>query len=274
MTPTCVESVPMTLRAGTIPYYVVDAFSNGPFTGNPAGVCPLDQWLPDDALQKIAAENNLAETAFFSPEDDGFRLRWFTPEAEVDLCGHATLATAHILYEELGYQNPQIRFFTRSGILTVQRHDGKLRMDLPILPITRSDAPANLVEGLGVRPLEVFSSMDWVCVFKDESVVRNLSPDLELLKRLPRRAVLATASGSTVDYVLRCFGPNIGIPEDPATGSAQSMLAPYWAAQLGKRVLAVQQLSKRGANLFCEVTEDRVHVSGFARTYLKGTLII
>jgi PhzF family phenazine biosynthesis protein len=264
----------MTVHSGTIPYYAVDAFSNGPFTGNPAGVCPLDQWLPDDTLQKIAAENNLAETAFFSPEDDGFRLRWFAPEAEVDLCGHATLATAHVLYEELGYQDSSIRFFTRSGVLTVERHDGKLRMNLPLLPITRGDAPAELQEGLGAKPLEIFHSMDWLCVFENENVVRGLSPNLELLKRLPLRAVLVTAPGSTADYVLRCFGPNVGIPEDPATGSAQSMLAPYWAARLDKRVLSVQQLSKRGARLFCEVAEARVHVAGFARTYLKGTLLI
>ena len=257
-----------------IPYYVVDAFTDGPFTGNPAGVCPLKEWLPDDVLQKIAAENNLAETAFFAREGEAFRLRWFAPEAEVDLCGHATLAAAHILYDAPGEHNSPLRFLTRSGLLTVERQGDRLQMDLPMLPLLPHDAPEDLLEGLGTRPLEVFRAMDWVCVFDNESTVKNLSPNLEALKRLDLRGVLVTAPGNDVDYVLRCFGPGIGIPEDPVTGSAQSMLAPYWGERLRKTSLQVRQLSARGGSLFCEIGGDRVKVSGRARTYMRGTIFV
>jgi PhzF family phenazine biosynthesis protein len=256
-----------------IPYYVVDAFADGPFTGNPAGVCPLEDWLPDDVLQKIAAENNLPETAFFAREGDAFRLRWFAPAAEVDLCGHATLAAAHVLYEALGARESPLRFLTRSGLLTVERQADRLQLDLPQFPLVASEIPRDLIEGLGARPTAVFRAMDWVCVFDDESPVRSLCPNLELLKRLDLRGVLVTAPGKDADYVLRCFGPGVGIPEDPVTGSAQSMLAPYWAARLKKTSLVVRQLSARGGTLFCEVAGDRVKVSGYARTYLKGTIL-
>jgi predicted PhzF superfamily epimerase YddE/YHI9 len=256
-----------------IPYYVVDAFADGPFTGNPAGVCPLTDWLPDDVLQKIAAENNLAETAFFAKEGDAFRLRWFAPAAEVDLCGHATLAAAHVLYDVLGERESPLRFLTRSGLLTVERQADRLQLDLPQLPLVPSEIPPVLLEGLGVSPTAVYRAMDWVCIFDEESVVRTLAPNLESLKRLDLRGVLVTAPGEDSDYVLRCFGPGVGIPEDPVTGSAQSMLAPYWAGRLKKTTLVVRQLSARGGTLFCEVAGDRVKVSGYARTYLKGTIL-
>jgi len=256
-----------------IPYYVVDAFTDGPFTGNPAGVCPLDKWLPDDVLQKIAAENNLAETAFFAREGDAFRLRWFAPAAEVDLCGHATLAAAHVLYGELGERESPLRFLTRSGLLTVEQQAGRLELDLPQLPLVASETPRDLLEGLGARPAATFRGMDWVCLFEDESSVRNLSVNAAALIRLDLRGVLVTAPGKDADYVLRCFGPRVGIPEDPVTGSAQSMLAPYWAARLKKTSLIVRQLSARGGTLFCDVAGERVKVSGYARTYMRGTIL-
>jgi predicted PhzF superfamily epimerase YddE/YHI9 len=255
-----------------IPYYIVDAFADGPFTGNPAGVCPLKEWMPDDVLQKIAAENNLAETAFFVREGDAFRLRWFAPSAEVDLCGHATLAAAHVLYNTLDERAAPLRFLTRSGVLTVEPLGERLQLDLPTLPLLRQDPPQDLLEGLGVRPLEVFRAMDWVCVFDNEFTIRTLSPNLDVLRRLDLRGVLVTAPGADVDYVLRCFGPRVGIPEDPVTGSAQSMLAPYWAARLKKMSLVVRQLSARGGTLLCNLAGDRVAVAGYARTYLRGAI--
>jgi PhzF family phenazine biosynthesis protein len=257
-----------------IPYYVVDAFTDGPFTGNPAGVCPLTEWQSDDVLQKIAAENNLAETAFFAREGEAFRLRWFAPAAEVDLCGHATLAAAHVLYNALGERASPLRFLTRSGLLTVERQGDRLQMDLPMLRLVPHEAPQDLLEGLGTRPLAVFRAMDWVCVFDSESTVKDLSPNLETLKRLDLRGVLVTAPGNDVDYVLRCFGPGVGIPEDPVTGSAQSMLAPYWGERLRKTSLKVRQLSARGGTLFCDIARDRVKVSGYARTYMRGSIFL
>jgi PhzF family phenazine biosynthesis protein len=258
----------------SIPYYVVDAFADGPFTGNPAGVCPLEQWLPEGVLQEIAAENNLSETAFFVRESDSFRLRWFAPTAEVDLCGHATLAVAHILYTTLDQTEPLVRFLTRSGPLEVERKDGRLRMDLPVLTLVPEDAPHDLVKGLGVSPLEVYRSMDWVCVLPDEDTVRQLVPDLETLKHLGLRGVVVTATGRNSDYVLRCFAPNFGIPEDPVTGSAQTMLWPYWSKRLGKTSVSARQLSRRGGTLACEVVGDRVYVVGHARTYMSGRIFL
>src|SRR5436190_9596212 len=215
-----------------IPYYVVHAFTTKIFSGNPAGVCQLETWLPDKVMQAIAFENNLAETAFFVQEENHLRLRWFAPMQEVDLCGHATLAAAFVLYECLGYGKDSICFDTRSGPLTVVRNGSSLAMDFPVLEMQRSPLLPEIVEGLGASPRETFASMDHVAVFDSETEVASLKPDLAILKRLTGRGVLATAPGKASDYVLRCFGPNVGIPEDPATGSAQSMLAPYWAARL------------------------------------------
>jgi PhzF family phenazine biosynthesis protein len=255
----------------TLPLFIVDAFADGPFTGNPAAICPMiDSWLPDDLLQKIAAQNNLAETAFFLPEGDVLRLRWFAPQAEVDLCGHATLATASVIYELLGYKAPSIQFLSRSGPLSVERRGDQYVLDFPVLTMAPASAPADLVEGLGAAPREVFRSMDWIAVFDDEEAVRRLSPDLERLKRLDGRGVIVTAPGRAGGYVLRMFGPKVGIPEDPVTGSAQSALTPYWSERLGQKELAVRQLSPRGGSLTCERVGDRVRIAGRARLYLKG----
>lgn len=264
----------MAASDSSIPYYVVDAFADGPFSGNPAGVCPLQQWLPDNVLQNIAAENNLAETAFFVKEGDAYRLRWFAPAAEVDLCGHATLAAAHVLYDELGERQSPLRFQTRSGLLTVERLSRQLQLDLPKIQLETCIAPQDLIDGLGAQPGMVFRAMDWVCVYNDESAIRSLTPNLETLKRLDLRGVLVTSPGKDVDYVLRCFGPRVGIPEDPATGSAHSMLAPYWSQRLGKTSLAARQVSARGGRFRCEATDNRVKVSGSARTYMKGNLFV
>jgi len=255
-----------------IPYYVIDAFAAGPFTGNPAGVCPLAAWLPDGVLQGIAAENNLSETAFFVPKGDGYHLRWFAPGAEVDLCGHATLAAAHVVYAFLGRTASAVTFDTKSGPLTVARRDGRLVMDFPALPLAPGAPPEALSRGLGATPAKAFRSMDHVAVLESEDTVRALAPDLAVLKALDGRGVIVTAPGKTSDYVLRCFAPKVGIPEDPVTGSAQCMVAPYWAAHLGKKSLSARQLSARGGELFCEVDGNRVRIAGKARLFSKGEI--
>lgn len=257
-----------------MPYFVVDAFSDRPFTGNPAGVCPVDFWPSEAILQGIAAENNLSETAFFAPEGAGYRLRWFSPKAEVDLCGHATLATAHVLYEVMGRKESSVVFQTKSGPLTVHWEGSRLVMDFPAIALTPSEAPAALAEGLGARPRAAFRAMDWVCVFNSAAEVAALAPDFEKLKRLDLRGVIATAPGTDCDYVLRCFAPKAGIPEDPVTGSAQSMLTPFWASRLNKKALTARQLSARGGLLYCEAATDRVKIAGKASLYLQGEIRI
>jgi PhzF family phenazine biosynthesis protein len=257
-----------------IPYYVVHSFTDRIFGGNPAGVCPVEEWPPDEVLQKIAFENNLAETAFFSHEASGLRLRWFAPKAEVDLCGHATLAAAFVLYECLGHAEPSVSFETRSGRLSVVRDCGRLSMDFPLLTMNPVPISPELTAALGATPILAFESMDLVAVFEDESQVESIRPDLDSLRQIPGRGVIVTAPGHSSDYVLRCFGPKVGIPEDPATGSAQSMLAPYWSARLEKNVLSVRQLSSRGGEMVCTVNGSRVEIAGNAALYLNGHISI
>lgn len=257
--------------------FQVDAFARRVFEGNPAAVCPLDAWLPDATLQAIALENNLSETAFFVPAGPGFHLRWFTPVAEVDLCGHATLATAHVLFEELGYKGQAIEFMTRSGRLVVERRDGMLVMDFPAQPPVPCAAPAALLEGLGASPVEVLAADDYVVVFEDEAIVRTLAPDMAKLSTLALRGVCITAPaapGSEIDFVSRFFAPRYGIPEDPVTGSAHCELAPYWAGRLGKLRLAAYQASARGGDVLCEVRGDRVILAGRAVTFMAGEIAI
>lgn len=258
----------------SIRQYQVDAFATRAFAGNPAAVCPLASWPEDSLMQAIAEENNLSETAFFVPSAKGFRLRWFTPVREVDLCGHATLAAAHVLFEILGYPNPTIVFETLSGELTVRRRGGLLEMDFPAQPPLACPAPEALVEGLGQRPLEVLAADDYIAVFDSEDAVRAITPDHALLGRLDRRGVIVTAAGSDVDFVSRFFAPKYGIPEDPVTGSAHCELAPYWAKRLGKNSLAARQVSRRGGDLLCEVKSDRVLLSGSAVTVLVATMTL
>lgn len=253
--------------------FQIDAFASRPFEGNPAAVCPLERWLPDAVLQAIADENNLSETAFFVPSAKGFALRWFTPVREVDLCGHATLATAHALYEHLGHGAPAITFETRSGELVVARRDGRLVMDFPACaPQPRADMADALADALGRRPLEVLAGEDYLAVFETEAEVRALTPDQALLALLDLRGVCVTAPGLEYDFVSRFFAPKFGIPEDPVTGSAHCMLAPYWAGRLGRDALRARQVSRRGGEIGCELRGERVLLSGRAVTFMSAEI--
>jgi len=258
----------------TIPIYQADAFTDKLFGGNPAAICPLTEWLPDETMQKIAIENNLAETAFFVKTTNGYKLRWFTPEYEIDLCGHATLAAAHILYTELDYNEDAIHFETvKAGTLHVKKEGDKYTMDFPSRPPIHIDAPNGLVEALGEKePVEVLRSRDYFLVYESEDDIKDISPDFFALSKMDTVGVIVTAPGKNVDFVSRFFAPGAGIPEDPVTGSAHCNLIPYWAKQLGKNKLHAYQLSSRKGELWCELKGDRVLMSGNAVTYLKGTI--
>lgn len=255
-----------------IKQYQVDAFATRVFEGNPAAVCPLDNWLDDGLLQAIAEENNLSETAFFVPSAKGFDLRWFTPVKEIDLCGHATLATAHVIFEILGYAESVITFGTRSGDLFVKKQGSLLQMDFPACPPASCEISETLVQGIGVRPIEVLAAEDYMAVFDSEATVRAITPNHALLNQLGLRGVIVTAPGIAVDFVSRFFAPKFGIPEDPVTGSAHCELAPYWANKLGKNTLSAKQVSKRGGNLTCEILGNRVLLSGGAVTFKEAEI--
>jgi PhzF family phenazine biosynthesis protein len=255
-----------------LPLYQVDAFAADSFTGNPAAVVPLERWLDDALMQAIALENNLSETAFFVPEDDGFRIRWFTPAAEVDLCGHATLASAWVLFNERDYAGDTIRFLSRSGELKVSREDDWLTLDFPAQPPVPVARSPELVGGLGRAPAELLAAEDYLAVFEDADQVAALRPDFTLLARLDRRGVIATAPSDEVDFVTRFFAPGLAVPEDPVTGSAFTQLGPYWAERLGRKRLRAWQISARGGEVICEPRGDRVLISGRAVAYLAGTI--
>jgi len=255
--------------------YQVDAFATRAFEGNPAAVCPLESWPEDSLLQAIAQENNLSETAFFVPGASGYELRWFTPVDEVDLCGHATLATAHVIFETFGYSGPVIPFETRSGELFVKKLGKRLQMDFPAQPPLPCEPPGNLARGLGgLRPLECLAAADYMAVFDSEATVRAIRPDHTLLGALDLRGVIVTAPGDDVDFVSRFFAPQLGVPEDPVTGSAHCELAPYWAARLRKKVLSARQVSQRGGSLECELSGDRVLISGSAVLFMEAEINI
>lgn len=255
-----------------IKLYQVDAFASRTFEGNPAAVCPLENWLDDALLQAIAEENNLSETAFFVPSEKGFKLRWFTPVKEIDLCGHATLATAHVIFGKLGYSKQVIIFETRSGELFVKKKGYLLEMDFPAAPPRPCGLSETLVKGLGERPVEVLAADDYLAVFDSEATVRAIIPDYALLSQLDLRGVIATAPGVDVDFVSRFFAPKFGIPEDPVTGSAHCELAPYWAGKLDKNILTAKQVSRRGGNITCELKGDRVLLSGCAVTFMEAEI--
>lgn len=255
-----------------IKQYQIDAFAKRPFEGNPAAVCPLENWLDDHLLQAIAEENNLSETAFFVPSANSFALRWFTPTKEIDLCGHATLAAAHVIFEFLGFTGPAITFETRSGELTVKKQDDLLQMDFPATRLTAIKTPEALIQALGAQPKEVLAADDYVAVFDDEATIQAMTPDQSLLARLDLRGVIVTAPGAHVDFVSRFFAPKIGIPEDPVTGAAHCKLAPYWAEKLGKNRFSARQLSRRGGDIICELQNNRVLLSGTAVTFLEGEI--
>jgi PhzF family phenazine biosynthesis protein len=255
-----------------LPVYIVDAFTDKLFGGNPAAVCPLEHWLSDSLMQHLATENNLAETVFFVKDDGRYNIRWFTPATEVKLCGHATLASAHIMFTELGYTDDVIEFNSLSGILKVKRtEDEKIQIDFPANPPERTnDIPDGLFEGLGIEDVPVFKSFDYMVVLPTQRDVETLNPDFKTLTKVKSRGVIATAPGDETDFVSRCFYPQSGIDEDPVTGSAHTITVPYWADQLGKSKLKAIQVSKRRGYLDCELQDDRVLMSGDAVTYLKG----
>ncbi len=254
--------------------FIVDAFASEVFRGNPAAVCLLEKWLPDDTLQNIAAENNLSETAFIVPRGNEFDLRWFTPAVEMDLCGHATLAAAFVLFAEQKLSGGKICFHSRSGILTVARNDEILTLDFPSRPPQPRAMPEALVRGLGRQPKQVFKSRDYLAVFDSVEEVCALKPDFAALKTLDCLGIIATAKGDDCDFVSRFFAPAAGVDEDPVTGSAHCTLIPFWAGQLRKNKMFARQVSKRGGELFCELAENRVRIGGKAVLYLRGEIVL
>jgi PhzF family phenazine biosynthesis protein len=255
-----------------VPIYQVDAFTDRVFQGNPAAVCPLEEWLPDELLQAIAAENNLSETAFFVPADGGFELRWFTPTVEVDLCGHATLATAHVILRMLDPSRERVEFETQSGPLVVSKNEELLVMDFPARPPRESEPPQDLILALGGAPEEFLLARDWLVVYPEESAVRRLRPVMSSIEATGSFAVIVTAPGEDCDFVSRFFAPSVGVPEDPVTGSAHCTLVPYWSNRLGRTDLHARQLSARGGELFCRDLGDRVEIAGRAVLYLEGSI--
>ena len=254
--------------------FQVDAFASAVFEGNPAAVVPLSEWPDDVLLQAIAMENNLSETAFFVAEEVGFRLRWFTPEAEVDLCGHATLGAAHVLFEHLDHPEDHIRFHSNSGELRVFRQGSRLCLDFPAVASKDCQTPADLVEGLGQMPQQVLAGTDYLAVFDSPEIVSALEPDFSRLAMLDLRGVIATAPDKDCDFVSRCFYPSLAVNEDPVTGSAHCQLTPYWATRLGRTDLTARQLSRRGGHLLCQLKDQRVLLHGHAVTYLEGIITL
>jgi len=254
--------------------FQIDAFAERVFEGNPAAVVPLVAWLPDATLQAIAEENNLAETAYFVPEADGYRLRWFTPAAEVDLCGHATLASAFVLYEHLGYTAKQIRFHTRSGVLVVEKAANGYSMTFPASTPVDCATPPVLAEALGKTPQKTLAAFDYVAVYETEEEIRALQPDFGKLAALDLRGVIVTAPGRTADFVSRFFAPKLRINEDPATGSSHTELTPYWVARLGRAMLKAQQLSARGAAMTCELKGEQVVLTGSGVHYMTAEITV
>jgi PhzF family phenazine biosynthesis protein len=256
-----------------IPIYQVDAFTKKIFGGNPAAVCPLKSWLPEKTLQAIAAENNLSETAFFVRTNGTFAIRWFTPLVEIDLCGHATLASAHVIFEHLGLKAKEVVFRSRkSGRLRTLKKGNRLYLDFPAQEAIPVEAPAALVNGLGRKPREVFKGRDYMALFDEEADVAGLEPDFTELVKLDAVGIIATARGGTIDFVSRFFAPQVGVPEDPVTGSSHTQLIPFWAHRLKKRRLHAYQVSKRGGELFCEHHGDRVLIGGRAVTFMTGSI--
>lgn len=255
-----------------LPIYQVDAFASDIFSGNPAAVVPLKAWLPDSMMMAIAAENNLSETAFFVMEEKGYSLRWFTPSAEVDLCGHATLATAHVLFSELGFKQESIAFETRSGKLVVRRNGDGYEMDFPASQTTEVCLNDAVTEALGAAPVSLRDGTYGMAIYDNAEQVAALTPNFDAVSKLPWWGVIATAPGRDCDFVSRFFAPAKSIPEDPVTGSAHCLLAPYWSERLGKTKLLARQISKRGGEIGCAVRGDRVELSGRAALYMTGTI--
>jgi PhzF family phenazine biosynthesis protein len=255
--------------------YQLDAFTDKVFGGNPAAVVPLTEWLSDDLMQKIALENNLAETAFYVLEEDKFHIRWFTPTVEVDLCGHATLATAYQIFHYENYPKSIIEFTSRSGILKVEKQGDLLELDFPMDKLTPSETPQALIEALGAIPKETIKGLtDYMLVFENEAQIKAFKPDLRKISSVKCRGIMVTAKGDEVDFVSRFFGPASGVDEDPVTGSAHTTLTPYWAKVLDKTTLSAKQVSSRGGELMCTLVGERVKIAGKVAPYLVGEITV
>lgn len=264
--------------------YQLDAFADHLFAGNPAAVCPLDQWLPEPVMQNIAAENNLSETAFFVGGNGRYHLRWFTPSTELPLCGHATLAAAHVIFTRLAPSLERIQFDSLSGPLTVTRAprlpdgadsnaDGQfLTLDFPAAPLEQVEAPQRLIEAIGAQPLAVLGNDDYFVILPDADTVATITPDFDALRRLDRRAVAVSAPGDDCDFVSRFFAPRIGVDEDPVTGAIHCSLAPFWGRRLRKNDLRARQLSARQGTIWCTLADDRVRLTGQVIEYLEGSI--
>lgn len=257
-----------------LPLYQIDAFAQKRFEGNPAAVCPLQSWLHDDIMQKIAKENNLSETAFFVEENGEYHIRWFTPNCEVDMCGHATLASAYVLFEILHYAQEEIIFNSKSGPLMVRKEEGKIVMDFPVHDIKPIETPDLALEAFGIKPQAAYKSMDYIFVFNNEEDIYDMSPNFEILNQFNGRGVIVTSKSKHYDFVCRFFAPNLGIAEDPVTGSAFTQIAPYWADVMCQNQLHAKQVSSRGGEVFCRVKQKRIEIAGYAVKYLEGKIEI
>ncbi len=253
--------------------YQVDAFTNNVFSGNPAAVVPLEKWLPDETMQSIALENNLSETAFFIPEENGFHIRWFTPAAEVNLCGHATLATAHVLFNHLDYSEKEIQFESRSGILRMKKEEDWIVLNFPASFVDETAISEKIKETFSIPPQQCFHGIeDLMLVYQNEEEIRKLKPDFQKITETEARGIIVTAKSDEFDFVSRFFAPAVGVNEDPVTGSAHTMLIPYWAKTLSKNELSAKQVSARGGILKCKYLNDRVEIGGQTVTYLIGDI--
>ncbi len=254
--------------------YQIDAFASEVFKGNPAAIIPLENWLPDEKMQEIAGENNLAETAFFVKKDDVFEIRWFTPRLEVNLCGHATLASAFVIVNYLNYDKKTIVFSSKSGELKVRKEANDLVLNFPSKSFKIAKLPDGLFEGLGALPVELYKNDDYMMVLDSEKEVRDIKPDFNLLNKVDTRGIIVTAKGDKVDFVSRFFAPRVGVNEDPVTGSAHTTLIPYWSKKLAKKEMNAEQLSIRGGKLKCFDLGERVEIKGKAVTYMVGEINI
>jgi len=255
--------------------YQIDAFTDTISSGNPAAVVPLNQWLPGEVMQRIAMENNLSETAFFVSSENDYHIRWFTPLTEVNLCGHATLATSHVLFNHLNYREKEIVFESKSGKLNVKKENDLIWLNFPASGLKEIEFPENVEQAFGIIPVKCLKGReDIMFVFNSEKDIQNLKPDLNYLKTLDARGIIATASAEKYDFVSRFFAPIEGIDEDPVTGSAHTMLIPYWSVKLGKSKMIAKQISRRGGIIYCKNIGKRVEIGGHAATYMTGKITV
>ena len=272
----CTNLIQKNERMKSFDLYQIDAFADSVFAGNPACVVPLSEWLPSETMLAIARENGVAETAFFVNTDGHYQLRWFTPEIEMDLCGHATLATAHCIYAHQGYKGAELLFESNSGPLVVKQVDGRYQLDFPARIPVEAELPPIVARSLNIQPRRVFKSRDYLLVYDSEDLVKHITVDRSVLDQinLDPGGVVVTAEGDNCDFVSRYFTPQASILEDPVTGSSHCSLIPYWANILGRKSMLARQISDRGGTLWCELLDNRVLISGYAKTYLVGRLFL